>query len=666
MITRMVEKFHVQPKLVNKELSSDWFDTFIKQLDDDKIFFTQEDIGRLQPYRFQLDQELLGKKTVFLQLVIGIYQQRVQQMDTMIDNLCKQPFRFTTNEKLTASEDSSYPLNSAAQRKKIYKHVKAALLEALLEWNENAGLLNPDQKKKKTDSLEISLRKKMHDFFKRAISRMLQTPGGIEQEVCTLYCKSLAVCFDPHTAFFPPSEKENFEGGLGNAPMQFGFKLDEDNDGDAVIENLKPGSPAFKSGQLNKGDKIQAVQWDGKEPIDVSGAGSRELNDILSSNNHEKIILTIKKEDGTITHVTLAKEKAEPDEDDNRVKSFLLKGNKTLGYISLPAFYTDWGNNDKEIGGCADDVAKEIVKLKKESIQGLIIDLRYNGGGSMQEAVDLAGIFIDGGPVAQIKSRDAKVFTMKDINRGSIYDGPLLLLVNGYSASASEMVAGTLQDYHRALIVGSATYGKATAQVILPMDTSIHLNEDYQHRKTDNYLKLTIEKLYRINGSSAQAKGVEPDISLPDISEANPDRESSSHLAFAGSSIEANKYYKPYPAIPVAALKSFAKTQTDTSVYFKTLASWIQQYKKNQQPKDVSLSWADAIEARKKDRLSAAQASPVNTTQAPFAVTNHAYEERRTKTDETLRELDKSWKERLQADPYIQIAFGLLALPSKQ
>ena len=148
-----------------------------------------------------------------------------------------------------------------------------------------------------------------------------------------------------------------------------------------------------------------------------------------------------------------------------------------MGYISLPAFYTDWQNNDKAGNGCADDVAKEIVKLKKENIEGLILDLRYNGGGSMQEAVDLSGIFIDAGPVAQIKSRDAKVYTMKDVNRGStIYDGPLILMVNGYSASASEMVAGTLQDYNRAVIVGSPTYGKATAQVVLPMDTTINLD----------------------------------------------------------------------------------------------------------------------------------------------------------------------------------------------
>jgi len=312
-------------------------------------------------------------------------------------------------------------------------------------------------------------------------------------------------------------------------------------------------------------------------------------------------------------------------------------------------------------------VAKEIVKLNKENIQGLILDLRYNGGGSMQEATDLAGIFIDAGPVAQIKSKDTKVYTLKDINRGSIYDGPLLLLVNGYSASASEMVAGTLQDYNRALIAGSPTYGKATVQVILPMDTTITLDEDYRNRKTDNYLKLTIEKLYRVTGSSAQARGVLPDITLPDISEASPERESNSHFAFAASSIEPNKYYKPYAALPLTSLQSFAKIQTDTSAYFKALNTYIQDYKKQLQPRDISLGWADAIEDRKKEKLlTAEQPVLVNSRKAAYTVTNHAFEERRVKSDEGLRELDESWKERLEQDPYVQIAFGILSLPSKQ
>src|SRR6185295_15214954 len=201
----------------------------------------------------------------------------------------------------------------------------------------------------------------------------------------------------------------------------------------------------------------------------------------------------IKKADGSERSVSLWKEKREEDDDDNKVKSFLLKGSKTIGFLSLPAFYEDW-ENEKGINGCANDVAKEILKLKKESIEGLILDLRYNGGGSMQEAVELAGIFVDAGPVGQYKTREAKVYTLKDVNRGTIYDGPLMVLVNGYSASASEMVAGTLQDYNRAVIVGSPTYGKATAQVVLPMDTTINPGDDNKNKKAASDLKVTVSQ----------------------------------------------------------------------------------------------------------------------------------------------------------------------------
>jgi carboxyl-terminal processing protease len=665
IITRMAEKFHVQPRPVNKEFSANWFDELIKQLDEDKTFFTKDDINKLQVYRLQLDNEVLNKKTGFLQLLVTIYQQRLQQADTMIDNICKQPFYFNTNEKITVAEDTLYPANISAQRIKFSKHIRATALSALLEANEDLDSLNVAQKKKAIDTMEIFIRKRIHNSYKRAINRMLQSPGGLEQAVCTEYCQALTVCYDPHSDFFPPTEKENFESHLGNAPLQFGFKLNEDDDGDVVIDNLKPGSPAFKSGQLNKGDKIQTIQWEGKEPIDVSGASPAELNQMLGANNHEKLTLTIKKADGTISHVSLVKEKAETGDDDNKVKSFLLKGKKIIGFISLPAFYTDWDTNNKGVNGCADDVAKEIVKLKKENIDGLIIDLRYNGGGSMEEAVDLSGIFIDAGPVAQIKSREAKAYTLKDANRGTIYDGPLILMVNGYSASASEMVAGTLQDYNRALIVGSPTYGKATAQVVLPMDTTIKLDEDLRNKQADSYIKLTIEKLYRINGSSAQAKGVVPDIQLPDLLEANPNREVNNPLAFGTSSIEPNKYYKPYAALPVAALQAYAKTQADSSSYFKSLKFYITEYKKHQQPKDISLNWNEALAERKKDKDALLDPPEFNKTNNLFSVTNHAFEEQRLKTDSDLRELDETWKERLLKDPYIQIAFGLLSYNAK-
>ena len=266
--------------------------------------------------------------------------------------------------------------------------------------------------------------------------------------------------------------------------------------------------------------------------------------------------------------VTLQREKSMLSDDNSKVRSFILKGDHRIGFISLPAFYTDWNGEEGGSNGCADDVAKEIIKLKKENIEGLILDLRYNGGGSMLEAIALAGIFIDSGPVGMTRDKEGKIYTMKDVNRGSVYDGPLILLINGFTASASEMLAGTLQDYHRALIVGSPSFGKATAQVVLPLDTLFDEKHMDRMKTADNFIKITIERLFRVNGTSAQQTGVIPDIFLDDFSETQSEREKSLPFSLVNISIDANKYYHPYPALPVDPLKSFSKAFTDTSRSF--------------------------------------------------------------------------------------------------
>ncbi len=671
IITRMAEKFHVQPKPLNDDFSNNIFNSFLRELDGERIFFTQEDINKMQPFRLQLDEQIRQKRTDFLQLIIALYQQRIQEADTMINNICKQPFYFSTSEKLTATEDSSYPASTAMKHVKLYKELKLAALEAMLKRNLADTSSQKTLSKKQLDSAEALVRKKVETNFKRSITEMLQSPGGLQQSVENAYCKTIASCYDPHTEYFPLTEKENFESELGNDAYEFGFNIDEDNEedddgGGVVISNLKPGSPAFKSGLLNKGDKLVSLQWEGKEPIDVSDADEEEVMKIIDESNHDKITFTIKKSDGSTQHVTLQKEKTQND-DDNKVKSFLLKGSKTIGYISLPAFYSDWKDEEHDINGCANDVSKEILKLQKENINGLIIDLRYNGGGSMEEAVALSGIFIDAGPVEQIKMHDEKIFTLKDANRGAIYTGPLLIMVNGYSASASEMVAGTLQDYNRALIFGSPTYGKATAQVVLPMDTTVNLdNQNSLNKKTKTYLKVTTDKLYRISGATAQSKGVQPDIVVPDIFGAIKDREANEPNALAVPNIEANKYYKPYPPIDVASLKDLAQKEIAEDNYFERLQQYINAYQAMLENKEFSLRFDDALQQRNQfSKVVTELRKAKNVINLNFSVENNEYETQRMKTDESLKEMNEEVKDYLSKDHYLKIAYDVLCAMAK-
>jgi len=629
LISRMVEKFHTQPRPLDKTMSAAIYARMLEALDPQSIFFTQEDITRLSSYRDRLDEEILGQKTTFLQLITGLYERRLTQVDTMVGHIAARPFTFTLQEKLTAREDTTYAANTAAQRIKIYKLMKLSVgLRLAQRITDRGGTYDA----KFIDSLEPRLRERAALSIRRMIKRLMQSPAGLGNLIGIVYCQALATCYDPHTVYFSPDEKAEFESALGNKPLSYGMTLRDDEDSRAIIGHLLPGGPAFLSGGLNQGDRILSIRWDTKEPIDVSDATAAEVQRILSDEGGDKLTLDVRKTDGTTRQVSLQKQKIDAtaaEEEENKVKGYLLKGNRTVGYISLPAFYSDW-EDSRGVNGCANDVAKEIIKQKKENIGALILDLRYNGGGSMQEAVALAGLFIDAGPVGQVKSRDEKVFTLKDVNRGMVWDGPLLVLVNGSSASASEMVAGTLQDYNRALILGSPTFGKATVQIVLPMDTTIDLSEPLPDSKAASYLKITISKLYRVNGTTAQVSGVKPDILLPDPPEARTQRESDEPFALPPTPIEANKYYHPLPALPIAAEQGIAMQALEASTWFQHAHNAGQPAEKT--AGDQSLNLQEILAGRAKKETT----NPVQENKL-FTVTGPSHGLERVQTDPYLR-----------------------------
>jgi len=657
MITRMVNKFHVQPREVNDQFSADVFSGMLLKADPDKVFFLKADIDRLSVYTGTIDDEIKQQKTAYLHLFTNIYQQRLRQADSIVTGIVKQPFDFNTPGRFTEAEQISYPASSATLRQKWVKRLKTKVLEALVyELPDGFKSLTLMKQKRYTDSAVNELSKKVAAAQKREINNILQHPYGITQYVGNMYCETIASCYDPHTEFFPPDVKENFESMLGGQSFQFGFKIKPDKNGGVLIDNLEPGSPAFKGGKLNKGDKFLSLQWEDRDPVDVTDISINEFSILLSESNHKKVLFTVKKADGAIIKVLLAKEQVTGNGGD-KVNGLILKGDNTIGYIYLPAFYEDWNVNDKGLNGCANDVGREILKLKKENINGLILDLRYNGGGSAEEATELAGLFIDAGPVAQSKERGPKVYVMNDINRGTVYDGPLVILVNGYSASASELIAGALQDYNRAVIIGSPTYGKATAQVVFPMDTTV-TPATIAQKRTENYLKITISKLYRVNGTTAQFSGVQPDINLPDILDAFITKEAGEPFALRPTFITPNKYYIPYKPLPIQALASSVQAQIDANRYFKAVKDMVA-YSRQKRAKDISLDIKDAVNNNfAKNERDNAMASI--TPSKRFIVQNNQYKIARMQTDSYLKELNEEFSRQVSADPYISIAYDVL------
>lgn len=654
LITRMAEIYHVQPRPVNRDFSSDLFSLMMTALDADKIYFTREDMLQLESYKYKLDQEVLNKKDVFLNLSIALFAQRIQQTDSLLDLFSKKRIPLNSNEVYTIAEDTVFAANAALRSEKLFKLFRRNVLESISDAENDSPdiLLN-------ADSLEKSAGKKVARAFRRDIQRILQSNAGLPGFVCNAWCESVASCFDPHTEFFSMAKKEEFQGELGDKQMQFGFSLNE-NRGGTEIARLKPGSPAYKSGQIHEGDAILALQWEGNAEVDVSDGSPEEVSALISGDHPKNLTLTLKKTDGSIRKVTLQREKAVLDDDNSKVRSFILNGDHRIGFISLPAFYTDWESGSDGSNGCADDVAKEILKLKKENIEALILDLRYNGGGSMAEAIALTGIFIDAGPVGMTKNKEGKIFTMKDINRGSVYDGPLLLLVNGFSASAAEMLAGTLQDYHRALIVGSPTFGKATAQVVLPLDTVFDENHMDRMKSADNYIKITVERLFRVNGSSAQETGVIPDIPLRDYTATRSERERSMPFALPNVQTEPNKYYHAYPPLAIDSLKAFARAFSDTCVYLNSFNHYLDQLVLLQLPKNEALSLQKVKEGQERLRKFLADREKViKAVSPPFEIEWNSFEKMRMRADEDLRDTNQQLTVVLAKDPGLLLGYRL-------
>jgi len=654
-ITRMADIYHVQPRPVDRDFSSGLFTQMIRALDADKIYFSGEDILQLSYFQYKLDQELLNQKEDFLKQVIILYTKRINQTDSMLESLSNTRFNLNLAESYTVSEDSNFAPNDAQRKAKIYKLVKRNLLESIVDIYDQDSLTT----KIPVDSLEPRVRRRICHAFKRDIQRNRQTKGGLPGFVCNAWCESVASCYDPHTEFFSPGKKEEFQGELGDKQLQFGFSLGEGKDA-TEITRLRPGSPAYKSGLIHEGDQILALQWSGYDEIDVSDGTADEVNAFISGDHGNTLTLTLKKSDGTTRKVTLQREKSLMDDDNGRVRSFILKGDHRIGFISLPAFYTDWNGEEGGSNGCADDVAKEIIKLKKENIEGLILDLRYNGGGSMLEAIALAGIFIDFGPVGMTRDKEAKIFTMKDVNRGSVYDGPLILLINGFTASASEMLAATLQDYHRALIMGSPSFGKATAQIVLPLDTLFDEQHLERMKTADNFIKITIEWLFRVNGTSAQKTGVIPDIFLADYSETQSEREKSLPFSLPNISIEPNKYYHPYPPITMDSLKSFSRSFTDTSRFFITFNKYLEFLIQTGVVRDQELVFSKMLEVRKRinKTLSEGEKS-ISSINLPYEIEWDQYEKARMKTDEDLRKTNMMFTEVFNRDTGILLAYEI-------
>jgi carboxyl-terminal processing protease len=395
----------------------------------------------------------------------------------------------------------------------------------------------------------------------------LNQKEGLEEYVGNSFLKAVAAAFDPHTEFFTVNEEQAFNDMLSKETKSFGFYFNNNDMGEIEIVMIVPGSSAWNSNLLNEGDVILSVK-NNIGTKDFACINYDEAYMFLSSENMNSAEFFVRKKNGKEISVVLGKE--EIDVQENAIKSFLLQGSEKIAYIYLPSFYTQAGTGGTIQKGCADDMAKEIIKLKAESISGLILDLRDNGGGSMMEAILLAGLFIDYGPVSIVQMRDEAPFTLKDSNRGVIWSGPMIVMINHFSASASELFAAAMQDLNRAVIVGSNSFGKATTQEIIPPDAYKYGTLESYTGNPVAFLKLTRGAFYGVTGESRQKKGVLPDILLPELNDRIKPGESIYESALDPGIIEKKIYYNALAPLPIVQLNDQSQKRLNSdSAYSK-------------------------------------------------------------------------------------------------
>jgi carboxyl-terminal processing protease len=654
-LRRFLEQQHYRPLQWNDSSSAMLYKKWMEELDEEKFFFTQKDITVLETFKTKLDEELLGKSWSFFDQSAALYKQRLQKTDSIIKLLTTKPFDFTKPDNISWPF-TTYAANDQETVLRWQRYLKWRVLNQIAE---KTGDSTGVDTKQPADfvKLEAESREKIKRKELAYINNLLSTPAEFIADLQDEYLNAIAWCYDPHTSYMNVKEKKAFDTELSGTEYSAGLDLAEDEKGDKSITYLQPGGSAWRSGQLHKGDVVIKVKIDGKEKIaaDISEA---ELLSYLNGSSESDVEITVRTSAGENKTAVLHKEKVADDE--GIVKSYVLHGKQNVGYINLPGFYSredeTVNENDMKFDGCANDVSKEIVKLKKDTIAGLILDLRFNGGGNMWEAMQLAGIFIDIGPVASVKDKDAKIHFLKDPNRGTIYDGPMIVLINGASASASEFVSAVLQDYNRALIVGSTTYGKGTAQQVLPMDT-LQMRDNVKY---DDYVKVTVEKFYRVNGSTTQWKGVVPDIALPDLYADEAYKEKANASALQPDNSKAGMY-QTLPALPISVLAAKSKQRIDADAHFKKIAdfiNWLQSYKKD---RTIPLQWngyaaqyTTAIKMYK-------QFSSESKSNTGIPVTNNGFDwQRILQSTQRSKDINSTYLKQLEADETLAEAYRIL------
>lgn len=655
LVSYVLDKLHYNPKIINDDFSLKVFDDFIDAVDSQKRFFLESDIQILSEYKLLIDDQINSSDITFFNVTFDILKKRISDVEGFYEAILNQPFDFNVDEDINLDyENLSYASNIDELRNLWRKRLKLSTLDAFASKKEiNEDKIDQEENQLKSDEeiekeSRLSTKENLKDFF--------QFNSELERtDWFSLYLNSIVTQYDPHTTYLAPEAKEVFDQNISGKFQGIGARLSKRKQQVEIVEVII-GGPVWRDNLLNVGDIIISVaQSEDEEPTEISLMKLSDATDLIKGEKGTNVYLTVKRVDGGIEQIVVTRDVVELEE--TYAKSSIIKDESSkYGLINLPRFYVDFDDYGER--NAATDLKKEILNLKSKGINGLILDLRNNGGGSLKTVVDITGFFIEKGPVVQVKSIGGRREILRDNDPSIIWDGPLVVLVNEFSASASEILAAALQDYNRAIILGSnQTYGKGTVQNIIDLNNVIS-GSTYGDLGS---LKITTDKFYRVNGGSTQLEGVKSDITFPnrysyiDIGE----RDLENPLNW--DKIDPARYNSLDKMFNYSKLISNSNERIRNSEFFSLIdehASWV---RSQQDDKTISLEYNTYKNDLDMSKLQNDKLKIIDNFKSTYNFQwNFVDELDDSSYNNDMKEIRDRWIESLQKDIYVNEAMNLL------
>lgn len=662
IITMALEQLHFEPKDINDDFSKEVYSDYLQAVDPFKRYFIKQDIKEFKAFETKIDDQLKAYDISFFNLVNEKMLIRQQEAKSYFKDILDKPFDFSKDEFYNADfEKLEFPKNKKALKERWRKQLKYTVLSNYDDLVEQKKIENkPDFKVENTTDVKTMSSKELEAKARQETLSSLDSyyndylEDMDREDWFSVYINVIVEEFDPHTSYLAPKEKEKFDQQMSGKLEGIGARLQKKNDNIKII-SLVSGGPAWRGEELEVEDVILKVRQQ-KEKIAVSVVGMRidDAIKLIKGPKDSKVILTVRKVDGSVEDITIVRDVVELEETYAK-SSIVEKENKKFGIINLPRFYIDF--TDYKNRNAASDIRQEIERLKEEGIEGLVLDLRNNGGGSLKTVVDMAGLFIKDGPIVQVRSAGETQEVLEDTDKSIVWDGPLVIMVNELSASASEILAAAMQDYKRAIIIGSQqTYGKGTVQNVLDLNRMVRSSSH-----TDlGALKLTRQKFYRINGGSTQLKGVTSDVVVPDRYSYIDIGERDQENPLAWDKIEPAKYqewnrYFDYDKT-IASSKERMKANQQLRL-IEANAKWA---KTKMDKKEYALNYKTYKAELDQNEKEAKQFDSISKYKTDLVFNSLPYEKALFEQDTILKEKRNRWHKNLNQDVYVEEAIHVL------